>query len=187
MPEHGHADHRRHRTVGRHGRHRRLLRQRDDHGLRQHGRHRRQTQQDGRHRGAGRRLPDRRLLQHGRPRPAVGRRRQQRRHRGAHLQCHAHHALLQYGHRHGRRVAGRGYLRPAQRRGDDQLVLQCGQGGCQVEFGRHRGPKHRRRDHRLPQRRTDREPDLGMGRGRRHLRVPQGNYHGLLPHRTGDG
>ena len=67
--------------------------------------------------------------------------------------AHAHHALLQYGHRHGRRVAGRGYLRPAQRRGDDQLVLQCGQGGCQVEFGRHRGPKHRRRDHRLPQRR----------------------------------
>ena len=134
-----------------------------------------------------RRLPDRRLLQHGRPRPAVGRRRQQRRHRGAHLQCHAHHALLQYGHRHGRRVTGRRYLRPAQRRGDDQLVLQCGQGGCQVEFGRHRGPKHRRRDHRLPQRRADREPDLGMGRGRRHLRVPQGNHHGLLPHRTGDG
>ena len=159
----------------------------DDHGLRQHGRHRRQTQQDGRHRGAGRRLPDRRLLQHGRPRPAVGRRRQQRRHRGAHLQCHAHHALLQYGHRHGRRVAGRGYLRPAQRRGDDQLMLQCGQGGRQVEFGRHRGSKHRRRDHRLPQRRADREPDLGMGRGRRHLRVPQGNHHGLLPHRAGDG
>ena len=95
--------------------------------------------------------------------------------------------LITRWHRHGRRVAGRGYLRPAQRRGDDQLMLQCGQGGRQVEFGRHRGSKHRRRDHRLPQRRADREPDLGMGRGRRHLRVPQGNHHGLLPHRAGDG